>query len=85
MAVGQVVAVGRWRRLRTKGGEGSERQGGVDNRARVWQSGSPQLGEHWDAVIDLDGSALPLEGIVWGSETRCGALACTPRVLVGGG
>jgi Dual specificity phosphatase, catalytic domain len=29
----------------------------------VWQSGSPQPGEHWDAVIDLDGSAPPLEGI----------------------
>ena len=29
----------------------------------VWQSGTPQPGEHWDAVIDLDGSAPPLEGI----------------------
>jgi hypothetical protein len=29
----------------------------------VWQSGSPQPGEHWDAVIDLDGSAPPLDGI----------------------
>lgn len=31
----------------------------------VWQSGSPQPGEHWDAVIDLDGSAPPLEGIAF--------------------
>jgi len=29
----------------------------------VWQSGSPQPGEHWDAVIDLDCSAPPLEGV----------------------
>jgi len=29
----------------------------------VWQSGSPPPGEHWDAVIDLDGSAPPLDGI----------------------
>ncbi|MGH3999980.1 MAG: protein-tyrosine phosphatase family protein [Pseudonocardiaceae bacterium] len=29
----------------------------------IWQSGSPQPGAHWDAVIDLDGSAPPLEGI----------------------
>lgn len=29
----------------------------------IWQSGSPQPGEHWDAVIDLDGSAPPLDGI----------------------
>ena len=31
----------------------------------VWQSGSPQPGEHWDAVIDLDGSAPPLDGIAF--------------------
>jgi protein-tyrosine phosphatase len=31
----------------------------------VWQSGSPQPGEHWDAVIDLDCSAPPLEGVAF--------------------
>ncbi len=29
----------------------------------LWQSGHPQPGEHWDVVIDLDGSMLPLEGV----------------------
>ena len=29
----------------------------------VWQSGHPEPGEHWDAVIDLDGSTPPLEGV----------------------
>ena len=31
----------------------------------VWQSGSPEPGEHWDAVIDLDCSAPPLEGVAF--------------------
>ncbi|MDP8978331.1 MAG: dual specificity protein phosphatase family protein [Actinomycetota bacterium] len=31
----------------------------------VWQSGSPEPGEHWDAVIDLDGAAPPLEGVAF--------------------
>jgi hypothetical protein len=31
----------------------------------VWQSGSPQPGEHWDAVIDLDCSSPPLEGVAF--------------------
>ena len=26
-----------------------------------------------------------IDWMLWGSETRCGALACTPRVLVGRG
>lgn len=29
----------------------------------IWQSGSPEPGEHWDAVIDLHGSAPPLEDV----------------------
>jgi len=29
----------------------------------VWQSGSPEPGEHWDAVFDLHGSAPPLEEV----------------------
>jgi hypothetical protein len=29
----------------------------------VWQSGHPEPGERWDAVIDLSGAAPPLEGI----------------------
>lgn len=29
----------------------------------VWQSGLPHPGERWDAVIDLDGSEPPLEGV----------------------
>jgi hypothetical protein len=29
----------------------------------LWQSGSPEPGEHWDAVIDLHGSAPPLEDV----------------------
>ena len=29
----------------------------------LWQSGSPQPGEHWDAVIDLHGDAPPLEDV----------------------
>lgn len=31
----------------------------------IWQSGYPEPGEHWDAVIDLDGSAPPLEGVAF--------------------
>lgn len=29
----------------------------------VWQAGYPQPGEHWDAVIDLDGNQPPLEDV----------------------
>jgi hypothetical protein len=29
----------------------------------LWQSGSPEPGEHWDAVFDLHGSAPPLEDV----------------------
>ena len=29
----------------------------------LWQSGSPEPGEHWDAVIDLHGSAPPLDDV----------------------
>jgi hypothetical protein len=29
----------------------------------LWQSGSPEPGEHWDAVVDLHGDAPPLEGV----------------------
>jgi protein-tyrosine phosphatase len=29
----------------------------------LWQSGSPQPSEHWDAVIDLHGDAPPLEDV----------------------
>jgi protein-tyrosine phosphatase len=29
----------------------------------IWQSGSPEPGEHWDAVIDLHGSAPPLSDV----------------------
>ena len=29
----------------------------------IWQSGSPEPGEHWDAVFDLHGSAPPLEDV----------------------
>ena len=29
----------------------------------IWQSGSPEPGEHWDAVIDLHGSAPPLDDV----------------------
>ena len=31
--------------------------------AGIWQSGSPEPGEHWDAVIDLHGTAPPLEDV----------------------
>ncbi|MBW3601427.1 MAG: dual specificity protein phosphatase family protein [Actinobacteria bacterium] len=31
----------------------------------VWQSGYPEPGEHWDAVIDLDGAAPPLDGVAF--------------------
>jgi len=29
----------------------------------IWQSGSPEPGEYWDAVFDLHGSAPPLEDV----------------------
>lgn len=29
----------------------------------VWQSGHPQPGEKWDAVVDLDGDQPPLEDV----------------------
>ncbi len=29
----------------------------------LWQSGSPEPGEHWDAVVDLHGDAPPLEDV----------------------
>lgn len=29
----------------------------------IWQSGHPQPGEQWDAVIDLDGDQPPLEDV----------------------
>ena len=29
----------------------------------LWQSGSPEPGEHWDAIFDLHGTAPPLEDV----------------------
>lgn len=31
--------------------------------AGIWQSGHPQPGEKWDAVVDLDGDQPPLEDV----------------------
>lgn len=31
--------------------------------AGVWQSGSPEPGQRWDAVIDLDGGQPPLDDV----------------------